>query len=84
MFGYRVKSFFGKEGPKYTFRPKYDEVGVTKGKRHLNSPGGVIIPGPGYYDIKDNKTIPQFTVGEKMKKIKMRNISGVGTYNLMK
>ena len=79
-----MKSFFGKEGPKYTFPPKYDEDGITEGKRHPNSPNKVILPGPCYYDIKDSKTIPQFTIGEKIKKIKMRNIPGVGTYNLMK
>jgi len=79
-----MKSFFGKEGPKYTFRPKYDEDGITEGKRHPNSPNKVILPGPGYYDIKDSKTIPRFPIGEKIKKIKMRNVPGVGTYNLMK
>ena len=52
-------------------------------KKTSNSPNKVIIPGPGFYDIKDNKTIPQFTFGEKIKKIKIKN-TGVDTYHLMK
>ena len=63
-----MKSFFGKEGPKYTFRSKYDEDGITEGKRHPNSPNKLILPGPGYYNIKEGKTIPQFTIKEKIKK----------------
>ena len=65
-----MKSFLGKEGPKYTFRPKYNEDGITEGKRHPNSPNKVILRGPGYYDIKDSKAIPQFSIGEKIKKEK--------------
>ena len=63
-----MKSFFCKEGPKYTFWPKYNEDGITEGKRHPNSPNKLILPGPGYYNIKEGKTIPQFTIKEKIKK----------------
>ena len=60
-----MKSFFGEEGPKYTFRPKYDEDGINEGKRHPNSPNKVILPGPGYYDIKDSKTILNLLLAKK-------------------
>ena len=39
-------------GPKYTFRPKYDEDGITEGKRHPRSPIKTLSPGPGSYNIK--------------------------------
>ena len=55
-----MKSFFGKEGPKYTFRPKYDEDGITERKKHPNSQNKVIMPGSGIYD--------QFIIGQKIKK----------------
>ena len=75
IFNYNLKNFFGNEGPKYTFRQKYDQDGTK-----------LITPGPGQYDIKDSKTIPELTFGEKIKKIKKikskENIPGVGAYNL--
>ena len=63
IFDYKLKSYFGNEGPKYTFRPMYDQDGITEGKRAPGSPPKLIIPGPGYYDIKDSKTLPVYTIG---------------------
>ena len=47
------------------------------------------IPGPGFYEIKDSKTIPTFTFGLKhypkfIKGLFRLNNPGVGTYNLRK
>ena len=60
-----MKSFLGKEGPKYTFQPKYDEDGITEGKIYPNSQNKVILPGPGYYDIKDSKIILNLLLAKK-------------------
>ena len=87
IFNYKLNPLFGNEGPKYSFRPKYDEDGITEGKRISKAPPKLVIPGPGYYDIKDSKTIPSFTIGKKIKIKKIGNkgiIPGVGTYNLKK
>ena len=56
IFDYKLKPFFGIEGPKYTFRPKYDEDGITEGKRQPRSHIKTLSPGPGSYNIKDSKT----------------------------
>ena len=83
IFNYKLKHFFGKEGPKYTFRPKYDQDGITEGKRISGASPKLITPGPGQYNIKDSKSTREFTFGEKIQKIKNKEtIPGVGTYNL--
>ena len=46
-----------------------------------------MLPGPGSYNIQDNKTLPAYTIGErkKIKKINEKlNVPGVGTYDLSK
>ena len=47
------------------------------------------VPGPGFYDIKDSKTVPTFTFGLKhypkiIKGLFRLNTPGVGSYNLRK
>ena len=87
IFDYKFKTYFGNEGPKYTFRPMYDQDGITEGKRAPGAPPKLIIPGPGYYDIKDSKTLPVFTIGQRIKIKKLANrgkIPGVGAYDLSK
>ena len=87
-FIYEYKTFIG-EGPKYTFRPKYDEDGITDGKRIPGAPRKMETPGPGFYEIRDSKTIPTFTFGLKhypkmIKGLFRLNTPGVGSYNLRK
>ena len=86
IFNYKLKSFFGNEGPKYTFRPKYDTDGITEGKRISGAPPKIILPGPGYYNIKDSKTLPLFSFrGRKIKIIRKKGkVPGVGAYDLSK
>ena len=87
-FNYEYKSFIG-EGPKYSFRPKYDEDGITDGKRIRGAPKKTMVPGPGFYDIKDSKTSPTYSFGIKhypkfIKHLFRLNVPGVGAYNLRK
>lgn len=87
-FNYKYKTYIG-EGPKYTFRPKYDEDGITEGKRIQGAPKKTEVPGPGFYEISDSKTVPTFTFGLKhypkiIKGLFRLNTPGVGAYNLRK
>ena len=89
IFNYKLKAYFGIEGPKYTFRPKYDVDGITEGKRIPGSPKKTILPGPGYYEIKDSKNSPVYSFSENIDKKKIfkkegNKTPGVGAYNLIK
>ena len=81
------KSFIG-EGPKYTFRKKFNIDGTTDGKRHPKAYEIPPTPGPGAYEVKSELGGPKYTIGlKRMKKsLSQDNISvpGVGRYELRK
>lgn len=81
---YEYKNYFGKEGPKYTMRKKYglDGKNIKKSKSGLFEKDS--SPGPGSYDIKDNKGTPAYTIGfSNIKELKKeKNELEVGKYNL--
>ena len=60
---YEYKTFIG-EGPRYTMRPKYDVDGTCKEKRCPKVASEKPTPGPGYYDAKDSKGGPIWTIKE--------------------
>ena len=85
---YEHKNFFG-EGPKFTFRPTFNEDGTTSGKRNPKAYKKKDVPGPGTYEIKDNKNSPEYTIGLKRYPKKIKNlykfeVPGVGIYEVRK
>ena len=85
---YDYQTFIG-EGPKYSFRPKFDENGLLKEKRHPRAYEQIPNPGPGTYDLKDNTKGPEYTIGtrhypKKIKGLFKLNVPGVGSYDLAK
>ena len=84
---YKYKNFIG-EGPKYTFRQKFNMDGTIDGKRHPKAYVNPPLPGPGSYEIKSDMGGPKYTIGLKriQKSLSQGNIfvPGVGTYELRK
>ena len=84
---YEYKIFIG-EGPKYTFRQRFNMDGTTDGKRHPKAYALVPTPGPGSYDVKSESRGPKYTIGLKrmQKSLSQGNIfvPGVGAYELRK
>ena len=80
---YEYQSFIG-EGPKYTFREKYDEDGTRKEKRHKKASRKKSFPGPGTYNVREEFSGPRYTFSRKYrsKSSKYLKVPGVGTYNL--
>ena len=85
---YEYQTFIG-EGPKYTFRQKFDEDGLNTDKRNPNAYRKTKVPGPGHYNPLDNTGGPKYTIGLKhhpkqIKHLFRLNTPGVGSYELAK
>ena len=85
---YEYQTFIG-EGPKYTFRQKFDEDGLVEEKRNPNAHKKTKVPGPGHYNPKDNTGGPKYTIGLKhqpkqIKGLFKLNTPGVGSYEITK
>ena len=81
---YECPTFIG-EGPKYTFRERYDVDGTVKEKRHKKAYRKKSIPGPGSYNIKEDRSGPRYTFSARYRKRNsklVKPVPGVGTYNL--
>ena len=85
---YEYQTFIG-EGPKYSFRPKFDENGLNTEKRNRNAYQKTKVPGPGHYDPIDNTGGPKYTIGlrhykKKIKGLFKLNVPGAGSYEITK
>ena len=82
---YEYKTFIG-EGPKYTFRDNFDMDGLKKEKRHEKAHKIKTTPGPGHYNLPEEKKGPQYTISQlwRTKKRKLSTSPGVGNYELRK
>lgn len=80
---YEYPTYIG-EGPKYTFRDKFDADGMKKEKRHKKAYRKKSFPGPGTYNVREGPNGPRYTFSARYRKRSSKSVKvpGVGTYNL--